>query len=169
MVVFDAFLWFSQDLTNQNRYPFVRTEIWYRWMILSWSHVPINSFDMTLNNAKVGDAWCFWSDFLTFFENVDFLKLIVCFEHLTLPESISRPKSACEHCGWLLFSWIFMFSPGLSCYVVCHVGLWFLTLSLQALRTETMVDGLPRASTFGESWVGKHCTTFYRCLCVHTC
>ena len=43
------FLWFFLDLTNQIRYLFVRTEIWYRWMILSWFHVPINSF-----------GGCFW-------------------------------------------------------------------------------------------------------------
>ena len=64
MIVFDAFLWFSQDPTNQMRYPFVRTEIWYLWTMLSWSHVPINLFAMTFGRSRSVMHGGFWSDFL---------------------------------------------------------------------------------------------------------
>ena len=113
------------------RYRFVRTEIWYRWMILSWSHVSINSFDMTFNGAKVGYAWWFLGGFFEKFENFDSFEFENCFGHLALSESNSQPKSGCEQCIRMLFSCFFVF-----CFENVHIWNQWLFWAFGIVRVE---------------------------------
>ena len=73
-----------------------------------------------LEGPLIFDFWKFWK--FWFFESDN------CFEHLALPESNSQPKSVCERCGWMLFSWIFVFYWGGSFLVVCSSCFWFVDI-----------------------------------------